>query len=134
MLTISRGAQAYHKVQVESQSPLENVVALYDGMLRFLHAALDAAVAGNHDARREALSRALAIACELQAVLNMDAGGGVAQSLDQLYAHLITSIVAANREGSAPAIEACIDLVRPVRDAWAQAAAPHAAAREGERA
>ena len=132
MLTISRGAQAYYKAQVESQSPLENVVALYDGMLRYLNAALDAAAGGRHDARRESLSRALAIACELQAVLSMDAGGEVAQSLDRFYANLITGIVAANREGSAPAIEACIDLVRRVRDAWAQVAAPQTRAREGE--
>lgn len=131
-MTTSRGAQAYYRAQIQSQSPLENVVALYDGMLRFLKMALDAQAAGNPPARREGLSRALAVASELQSVLNMDGGGEVARSLDRLYAHLITGIVRANGEGGAAGIEECIGLAAPVRDAWAQIAASQAPTGAGE--
>jgi hypothetical protein len=40
--TASRGALAYQKVDAQSRSPLELVVMLYDGAIRFLGDARDA--------------------------------------------------------------------------------------------
>ena len=46
--TLSRGAQTYLQTHVQSRSPLELVVMLYDGAIRFLEQAGDAMDAPRH--------------------------------------------------------------------------------------
>ena len=70
------------QTSVQSSSPLELVVLLYDGALRHLVAAREAIDRQDLITRREALSKALAIVTELQSTLNLEEGGAVAQQLD----------------------------------------------------
>ena len=62
--TLARGAQAYIQTQIQSRSPLELVVMLYDGALRFLQQTVDAMERGDLIAKRDSLSRAMAIVTE----------------------------------------------------------------------
>ena len=71
---MARGAQAYYQTQVQSQSPLELVVMLYDGAIRFLNVAADGTRRQDLKAKREGMSRALAIISELQNTLNLQGG------------------------------------------------------------
>jgi len=84
MLPASRAAQAYRRVESESRSPLELVVMMYDGALRFLGEAADAAERGDLRARAHAISRVMAIISELQNTLDLEKGGAVADQLDDL--------------------------------------------------
>jgi len=52
-------------------------VALYDGILRFLYAAISAVERRDEAARRNAVKRALDIIIHLQARLRMDVAGGL---------------------------------------------------------
>jgi flagellar secretion chaperone FliS len=120
---MARGAQAYYQTQIQSQSPLELVVMLYDGALRFLQMAADGTRRNDLVAKREGMSRSMAILAELQNTLNLQEGGEVAQSLDHLYTYITSRLLDANvRKDPAPVDEA-IRLLRPLRDAWAQIAA-----------
>ena len=67
-----RGAGAYRQTSVQSSSPLELVVLLYDGALRHLLAAREAIRRNDLVARRDAFSKALAIITELQSTLNLE--------------------------------------------------------------
>lgn len=120
---MARAAQAYHQTQIQSQSPLELVVMLYDGALRFLQMAADATRRNDLVAKREGMSRSLAIIGELQNTLNLREGGEVALSLDRLYTYITGRLVDANAKKDPVPIEEAIRLLRPVRDAWAQIAA-----------
>jgi flagellar secretion chaperone FliS len=120
---MARAAQAYHQTQIQSQSPLELVVMLYDGALRFLQMAADATRRNDLVAKREGMSRSLAILGELQNTLNLREGGEVALSLDRLYTYITGRLVDANAKKDPVPIEEAIRLLRPVRDAWAQIAA-----------
>ena len=80
----TRGAVAYQHTSVQSSSPLELVVLLYDGALRHLVAAKDATLRNDLIARREAFSKVMAIITELQSTLNIEQGGQVAASLDEI--------------------------------------------------
>ena len=80
--TLARGAQAYMQAQVQSRSPLELVVMLYDGGIRFLQQTVDAMQKGDLIAKRQSLSRAMAIVTELHGMLDLEQGGEVAASLD----------------------------------------------------
>ncbi|HUH62039.1 MAG TPA: flagellar protein FliS, partial [Terracidiphilus sp.] len=103
-------------------SAVDLVVALYDGILRFLYAAGDAAERGDVVARRIAVKRALDIIVHLQARLRMDVGGRPAQVLSEFYASIFAEILQASQSASPQKFEHAIDCVRNVRDAWRQVA------------
>ena len=113
---------SYQEHALEGASAMELVVALYDGILRFLHAASAAAERGDALGRRAAVKRALDIIIHLQARLRMDVGGRPAQVLSEFYASVFAQILQASQSGSAEKFEHAIECVRNVRDAWRQAA------------
>jgi flagellar secretion chaperone FliS len=121
---MARAAQTYYQTQIQSQSPVELVVMLYDGALRFMRAAADAVEKRDLVGKREAMSRTMAIVSELQSSLNLSAGGEIAKSLDDLYTYINGRLIEANINTSAEPIKEAIRLLTPLRDAWAQIAAP----------
>jgi flagellar protein FliS len=122
--TLARGAEAYYQTHVQSRSPLELVVMLYDGALRFTAQAREAAARGDIRGRADGVSRTLAIVAELQNTLNVRDGGEVARQLDALYAHMHDRLVDANVQRSSAPLREVLALLKPLRDAWSQVAAP----------
>jgi len=113
---------SYQEHALESASAVDLVVALYDGILRFLHAANQAVERGDQNARRAAVKRALDIIIHLQARLRMDVGGRPAQALSEFYVSIFSEILQASQSASRQKFEHAIDCVRNVRDAWRQVA------------
>jgi flagellar protein FliS len=97
------------------------VVALYDGIIRFLYAA-GAVETRRPKGRRAAVKRALDIIIHLQARLRMDVGGRPAQALSEFYASIFAQILQASQSASRQKFEHAIDCVRNVRDAWREVA------------
>ena len=118
-----RGAGAYQQTRVQSSSPLELVVLLYDGALRHLLAARDAVERRDLIARREGVSKALAIITELQSTLNLEDGGQIAIQLDALYTYMTGRLVDSTAKKDATALPEVEKLLRSLREAWAQVAA-----------
>ena len=108
----------YREHSLEGASALDLVVALYDGIMRFLSAAMDAVDRGDADGRRAAVRRALDIIIHLQARLRMDIGGEPAQALSEFYAAIFAQILQASQSASKQKFEHAIDCVKNVRDAW----------------
>jgi flagellar protein FliS len=113
---------SYQEHALESASAVELVVALYDGILRFLYAASEAVERGDEPARRTAAKRALDIIIHLQARLRMDVGGRPAQALSEFYATMFSQILQASQSASLAKFEHTIGCVRNVRDAWREVA------------
>jgi flagellar protein FliS len=107
---------------MEGASAVDLVVALYDGILRFLHSASAAVDRGDADGRRAAAKRALDIIIHLQARLRMDVGGRPAEALSEFYASIFAQILQASQSASRQKFEHAIDCVRNVRDAWREVA------------
>jgi flagellar secretion chaperone FliS len=118
----ARAAQAYAQTHVQSRSPLELVVMLYDGLLRFVGDARSAINARDLPGKRTAVSRALAIVSELQSTLNMEVGGEVASALDGLYTYINGRLLEASMQSDAAALDECERLVRTLREPWAELA------------
>ena len=112
----------YREHALEGASAVDLVVALYDGILRFLYAAGEASDRGDVTARRVAVKRALDIIVHLQARLRMDVGGRPAQVLSEFYASIFAEILQASQSASRHKFEHAIDCVRNVRDAWREVA------------
>ena len=113
---------SYREHALEGASAVDLVVALYDGIVRFLYAAIDAVERGDADERRVAVKRALDIIIHLQARLRMDVGGSPAQALSEFYASIFAQILHASQSASAARFNHAIDCVRNVRDAWREVA------------
>jgi len=119
----NKGAQAYLQTQVQSRTPVELVVMLYDGAIKFLGQAREAMAAGDLVAKRHALSRGVAIVQELQNMLNMDAGGEIAARLDGLYTYVQGRCYEANAQRNTAGLDEAVKLLTTLRDAWADIAA-----------
>jgi len=113
---------SYQEFALEGASAVDLVVALYDGIIRFLYAATDAVERGDQEARRTAVKRALDIIIHLQARLRMDVGGRPAQALSEFYATIFSEILQASQSASRQKFLHAIECVRNVRDAWRQVA------------
>jgi flagellar protein FliS len=113
---------SYQNHALEGASAVDLVVALYDGIIRFLNTAANAVDCGDQDSRRAAVKRALDIIIHLQARLRMDIGGRPALALSEFYAAIFAQIMQASQSASRQKFEHVIDCVRDVRDAWKQVA------------
>ena len=118
----ARAAQAYQTTMVQSRSPLELVVMLYDGVIRFLTEAKGAVESRDLVAKRRAISRALAIISELQSSLNFADGGEIAVTLDGLYTRMNGRLLEANMHIDAAPIDEVLGLLGPLRESWSDIA------------
>lgn len=109
---------AYEERALEGASAVDLVVALYDGIIRFLQTASEAAERGDVSGRRIAVKRALDIIIHLQSRLRMDIGGRPAQALSDFYALIFAQILQASQAASLERFQATVSAVRNVRDAW----------------
>jgi flagellar protein FliS len=113
---------SYQDYALDGASAVDLVVALYDGIIRFLYAACDAVERGDEAGRRAAVKRALDIIIHLQARLRMDVGGAPAEALSEFYASTFAQILQGSQSASRSKLEHAIACVRNVRDAWRQVA------------
>lgn len=124
----NKGLNAYRTTEAASRTPLELVVMLYDGAIRFIGVAKDAIGRGDIRGRSQGISRALAIVSELQNTLDVQRGGDMAASLDDLYRYLTQRLVHATIHNDTAALDEARRLLETLRDGWnsiaANAAAP----------
>lgn len=113
---------SYRQHALEGASGVELVLALYDGMIRFLYAACEAIDRGDEDARRAAVKRAMDIVLHLQSRLRSDVGGKPAEALSEFYASIFAQMLQASQAASRQKFLHVIGCVRNVRDAWRQVA------------
>jgi flagellar protein FliS len=123
-----RGASAYAKVGVESQvlsaSPHQLIALLFSRADSCIRSALIHLEAGNIAARGEFISKAInAVQVGLQAAVDLETGGEVAQNLYDLYGFVIRLLMEANREADAQKLEKAAELLETVASAWREVGA-----------
>ena len=128
MLQTSAPANAYLRTQVQSSTPLERVVMLYDAAIRALDGAREAMTKQDLLARRAAISRLIAIVTELQNTLDLERGGKIAGDLDRLYDYVLTRILDAQTTQQPQGLDEARRVLEPLRDAWQAIAASTAPA------
>jgi len=112
----------YQQQALMGATGVELILALYDGILRFLYRAVQCVEEKDVRGRRLAVSRTLDILMYLQARLRPDLGGSTAQSLSDFYAAMFTLVLEASHYESVEQFQDVIASVRNVRDAWVIAA------------
>src|SRR5665213_1444575 len=102
----------YRQQTLAVMNRVEMVVALYDGMIRFLHSAIASIETGNVEGRRQAIGRVLETLVYLQARLRPDLAGQSAAVLSEFYAAMYAQCVRASRDASVSLCEQTIVNVR----------------------
>lgn len=121
----------YQRAQVETSSPGQLVVLLYEGLVRFTGRGRLALEAGDQEAARHNFLRAQDIVAELIGSINLEAGE-IAENLLRLYEYYYQRLVAANVKRDAAAALEVETLVRSLIPAWEEAARESASGIAGQ--
>jgi flagellar secretion chaperone FliS len=114
---------AYQQVAAVGASPVEQVIALYDRILRDFYRCIAAIGGGEIEERVRASNHALTVVGELQGVLDFQQGGDVARNLNDFYSVTRPMIAQASIKNSVEKFQELIGMYSRIRAAWAQVAA-----------
>jgi len=112
--------QRYQADGATISSPARLVVMLYERLVRDLNDAERAIATGDRTASHAALLHAQEIVDALDVSLDVGRWDG-GPSLRSIYEHLNRELVTANLAQDRAPVIACLDIVRPLLDAWREA-------------
>ena len=84
----TRGIADYKRTQVETATPVQLLVMLYDAALDNCRRAKDAIAQNDLDGKSQAVDKSLAIIGELQGSLDMEQGGEIAKTSNACWTPL----------------------------------------------
>ena len=121
-------AQSYRKAQINTASPGQRVVMMYEGLLKELKKSRHAILKINEDIGQiEIANNSIALSqqiiLELKLALDKDKGGEIATNLEDLYTFWIEQLSQANIKKEGKILTPVIDMVSDLRDTWKQATA-----------
>ena len=112
------GINTYQDNAVTTQSKGRLIVMLYDGAIKFLRLAIREIENNNYEAKGRYINKAIDIINELNAVLDMDAGGEVAGNLRKLYIFMTNRLSQANIKCDPQLIRDVIKLMEELNQSW----------------
>jgi flagellar protein FliS len=122
-MSYGASARRYQAAQIESATPGQILVALYDGCIRFCRAAQVLIESGDLAGKGKMISKAVAILGELRSTLDHSVAPELCDSLDRLYLFFQEQLSLANIKLDPAFIDPVIRLMTDLREAWAQAVA-----------
>ena len=119
---VSAAAARYKGVQVTTCSPLQLLVMLYDGAIRFIGEADVAMDHGDRARAGERVGKAHAILEELAATLDAKQAPELCESLNALYVFSMRKLLEANLRQDRSALAEVVGLLTPLREAFSAVA------------
>jgi flagellar protein FliS len=119
MSTQAQAQALYLKMQVNTASPGDLTLMLYNGCIKFMKQGLEAIKRRDFEAKNESIKRAQDIIDELVITLNMKYD--IAKQLSSLYEFINWQLVEANIKLHEQSLEVAIEMITELRDTWAEA-------------
>ncbi len=113
---VRNAAQAYGARKVETASPAELTLMLYDGAIKFCNIAMGAIENKDYEKANKNIQKARNIIVELQSTL--DHKYKVAEDFDIIYDYIFRKLVDANMKKDPVILEEALNQIRDMRDAW----------------
>lgn len=110
--------QAYQKNSVQTATPGQLIIMLYDGAIRFTKAGIEGIERKQYAAANTNLKKAQAIIHELVASLNHDIP--MSKDLVRIYEYMLHCLIQANVKKDAKHAEEAIAHLQDLREAWKQ--------------
>jgi flagellar secretion chaperone FliS len=115
---IMNGVSVYKEASIATQSKGRLIVMLYEGAIKFLKLAIKEIEARNYIEKGQYINRAQDIINELNAVLDMEAGGEVATNLRKLYCFMNRHLSQANTKSDTGMVREVITLLEELNKGW----------------
>jgi flagellar secretion chaperone FliS len=112
------GIAAYRDNTITTQSKGRLIVMLYEGAIKFMKLAIKELEAGNYQTKGQYLNKARDIIAELNAVLDMEAGGEIAANLRKLYGFMNERLTQANIQRDPAMVQDVIKLMEELNQSW----------------
>ena len=112
------GFNAYQETAVLTQNKGRIIVMLYDGAVKFLKQAIKNLEAKDYEAKGRDIAKAHDIILELNTVLDMEAGGEIAENLRSLYNFINKQLNQANTKSDTQMIREVISLLEELNQSW----------------
>ena len=123
MTAIPAGAyQAYRTTQIQTASPAELILLLYDGAIKYCKQAQLHLENGEKELAHNALIRSQDIIDELAVSLDFSASEEIAQGLAQLYDYMGQRLIEANIKKDKAPITEVVAMLQELRETWAEVA------------
>lgn len=122
LMSAAAAAARYRGVQLNTASPAQLVVMLYDGALRFVGEADEAFARDDRARAGDRIGRAMAIVDELAATLDPAHAPELAENLLALYGFCKRRLFDANLGRDRAALADVVASLTPLREAWAAVA------------
>lgn len=120
----------YKQVVVSTSTPGELLLALYQGLFRFLKQTRVLMEAKQRGKAAELIAKARAIIVELELALDHEVSPDLCYNLSGLYGFCLDRLRLAAREDSVQAIDEIVRVLTPLYQAW-QVAVPQATREQG---
>ncbi len=115
---LESAAARYTQVRDATATPGEILLALYDGLFRFLNAAKVCMEKKQRGRAREFLSKTHAILSELYIALDHAAAPELCKGLGSVYEFCLDRTIRASRQSDTRQIDEVIRVLTPLREAW----------------
>lgn len=119
-MSYASASKQYKKNQIETASPKQLVVLLYEGAIKYIRLAELATEKGNIDKVNTHLIKAQDIVTELMVSLNhQDGENKIASELQILYSYILNQLIQANLEKDTEKMSNVRHLMSELKEAWA---------------
>lgn len=114
--------QAYRTTQIQTASPADLLLLLYDGAIKWCKQAEAYLDNGQGELAHKALLKGQDIIDELVISLDFSAGGEIAQGLYQLYDYMRRRLIEANIKKEKELVAEVVAMLQELRETWAEVA------------
>ncbi|MFL6415674.1 MAG: flagellar export chaperone FliS [Bryobacteraceae bacterium] len=126
--------QSFYTMYAQSSlleaSPLQLVIALYEGAVTATEQAKAALALGEDMSRSRSITKAVSILAELMCSLDHEKGGDISANLKRLYSYMQQRLLLAHATKSAGPMDEVLGLLATLLDSWRQASNPSLSSRE----
>ncbi|HVU01478.1 MAG TPA: flagellar export chaperone FliS [Polyangiaceae bacterium] len=115
---LDTAAARYAQVKVTTATPGELLLALYDGLFRFLNGAKLLLERGEKARASELISKSYAIVSELYIALDHEVAPELCAQLSGVYGFAMDRLTQTNIDGKVQGIVDVIRVLTPLKEAW----------------
>lgn len=113
--------QRYRAVKIQTASPAQIMLMLYDGAIRFTQIAKKKIEEGDYSGKGTYIGKVQAIISELMSSLDFSIAPELCTQLQQLYMFMMEKLTEANIHVKTEPLDTVTNLLSTLRDGWGQA-------------
>ena len=113
-------SQEYLRTKLETASPLEAVVMMYELAIDSLNAAVAQLRSGDAMARAKSVTKAQEVVNELLMAVDHSSGASYTATLVELYGYVQSQIIKGHTEQSETAFQNAISILRSLWEGWSE--------------